>query len=89
MSAAMILAGATEFTFAAAEVSIDDNAISDLEFGDPFAQLHHLASTIGAQDVRQGEFEAGPPVAHPDVDVIERGRPLAHERFAWSWRGVG
>src|SRR5258707_20900 len=78
-----------EFAVSAANSRIDHDTISNVPAHDALAKFVDVARRVRAWNVRQGEFDAGPAVAHPDIEPVERCCPHANSHFtrAGFWHG--
>jgi len=76
------------FVFAQHHAGVNHHARSKRRAICPRAVAGHKARHIRPTDVRLGQIQPRPPLAHPQVEVIERHGFHLHQCFTWPWLGV-
>src|SRR5258708_30461844 len=77
----IFVAAPAEFAVSAANSRIDHDTISNVPAHDALAKFVDVARRVSTGNVRQREFDAGPAVAHPDIEPVKSRRTHANSHF--------
>jgi hypothetical protein len=70
--ALVVIPGEASHAYAAGNAGVDNDTFSDLEALDTFTQGGNFACGIGAEDVRELEFQSWPTIPGPEIGGVQR-----------------